>query len=247
MGSFRAAINEGEPVAWQLLNGAFAKCPQGMGPLAAADTAAYERWCYDDRAPKPPILLGGFLERFTSTSPSALLLAWLPAIAVLASAGAATAACAAAFALGVVLWSLLEYATHRALFHMRPSTNLGVAVHFLIHGVHHRHPMDPGRLIFPPTLGLAVAALLYALMRCAQLPHALACLATSGAASGYVVYDLSHYAIHHSAFSNALFQRLQSAHKAHHIAHNHTYGVSLLGAPWDYVFGSRAPTKPSAD
>lgn len=79
---------------------------------------------------------------------------------------------------GVCFWTLLEYSLHRFLFHMKTTgywfvsfltltchfscqneaTSLdslkiscrGNTIHYLLHGCHHKHPMDGLRLVFPP-------------------------------------------------------------------------------------------------
>ena len=69
------------------------------------------------------------------TSPSSPL-------AIPASGYAQAAPC---FALGVVIWTLLEYTLHRFLFHVDewlPDHPAFLTLHFLLHGVHHYLPMD---------------------------------------------------------------------------------------------------------
>lgn len=49
------------------------------------------------------------------------------------------------FTTGVFLWTLVEYTLHRFLFHIEkylPNHPKALAIHFLVHGVHHFLPMD---------------------------------------------------------------------------------------------------------
>lgn len=66
-------------------------------------------------------------------------------------------------AMGVALWSLLEYCLHRWLFHIDTS-KFGWKVHtmhFLLHGLHHKVPFDSHRLVFPPVPAFILASLFY--------------------------------------------------------------------------------------
>lgn len=49
------------------------------------------------------------------------------------------------FALGILIWTLLEYGLHRFLFHVDewlPEHQLAFTLHFTLHGFHHYLPMD---------------------------------------------------------------------------------------------------------
>ncbi len=134
------------------------------------------------------------------------------------------------------------------MFHADVQRPWTIAVHFLVHGVHHLTLKDRTRLVAPPLLiafiGLPVFAALYAV-----LPHAaLAQAAFAGLVAGYLVYDLMHYALHHppSMLAHARwFKRLRLHHLAHHYAqHDRRFGVSN---DWtDRLFGTRAAPAESA-
>ena len=66
---------------------------------------------------------------------------------------------ATAFAVGYVLWSAMEYACHRFVFHHVPRGRAGAQAHFLAHGCHHKAPMDTLRLTFPPAAAAPAIAL----------------------------------------------------------------------------------------
>ncbi|KAL0002343.1 hypothetical protein SO802_016124 [Lithocarpus litseifolius] len=59
---------------------------------------------------------------------------------------------------GIFLWTLNEYSLHRFLFHIDTKSYWGNTIHYLLHGCHHKHPMDGLRLVFPPA---ATAILLF--------------------------------------------------------------------------------------
>lgn len=137
--------------------------------------------------------------------------------------------------LGVLLWTFLEYLLHRFVFHRVPSGYWGITAHFLLHGVHHKLPADPGRLVFPPVLATPFAAAnLYALL--AVLPENHALCVFSGMLLAYVCYDLTHYALHHADFRHTPYLgRLKSTHLAHHYK-DHTTSFGLTSPLFDLVF-----------
>ena len=240
-------MDDARPIALQLLSGSVFGLKGQLGILGPCNALAYEAWVYGPRSATPPILLGGPLEHFTRTSPLAALAVWLPVILFCLTPAPALGALSSLLLLacGVVMWSLMEYCFHRFIFHHRPSTNLGCCIHFLLHGVHHRFPLDRLRLLFPPPIGLAVLYLAYSTLSC-LMPPPCACVIVAGGAAGFLFYDLVHYALHHlhAPPTNPLFRaflRYQGLHKRHHIDHVHTFGVSPLGAVWDSAWGTAAP------
>lgn len=68
---------------------------------------------------------------------------------------------------GLILWTIVEYTLHRWVFHMDTvgaSTTL-CTVHFVMHGLHHKVPFDPYRLVFPPVPAVLIASVFYQPMR----------------------------------------------------------------------------------
>ena len=65
---------------------------------------------------------------------------------------------------GLFIWTLVEYLLHRFVFHLDealPDNGAALSLHFLIHGIHHRVPMDRYRLVMPPIMASVWAAILY--------------------------------------------------------------------------------------
>ena len=94
---------------------------------------------------------------------------------------------------------------HRFLFHVDdflPNARPLLLVHFLLHGIHHKVPMDRKRLVMPPLLSVAIAALLYSVFRSFFMAVPLDTFRAGfgGLLLGYVTYDMIHYAEHHTAF-----------------------------------------------
>lgn len=167
------------------------------------------------------------------------LLVYLPLIVVLtyrAIAGLGPLTMALWFFAGLLVWTLTEYLLHRFVFHYHPSSDWGKRLHFLMHGVHHDYPSDAKRLVMPPSVSVPLALLFYALFAWLLQPLWAEALMT-GFTVGYLVYDLTHYALHHSQFRSGWLYRLKRHHMRHHYADpSRGYGVS--SPLWDYVFGS---------
>lgn len=140
------------------------------------------------------------------------------------------------FAAGLVFWTLTEYVLHRFVFHFVPKSAWGQRLHFLFHGVHHDYPSDAMRLVLPPSVSLPLATGFFFLFN-AFIPEVYLYSFFSAFMLGYLVYDITHYALHHASFQNAFWKKLKHHHMLHHYTDpNKGYGVS--SALWDKIFRS---------
>jgi len=141
------------------------------------------------------------------------------------------------FAVGYLLWTLLEYFGHRFIFHVRPMSRLGNWIQFLIHGVHHEHPDDALRLVMPPLMSLPIMAAAFGIIRLAAGPRT-SLPVMAGFIGGYLVYDGLHFYVHHRQPGNFIGRYLRRRHMHHHFRDDRSwFGVS---APWwDAVFATR--------
>lgn len=135
---------------------------------------------------------------------------------------------------GILLWTLAEYVLHRFLFHYKPKSGAGRALHFVLHGVHHLDPWDRTRLVFPPLGGVLIMSTILGVV-CLVVPLGSAFALMGGFVLGYIGYDMTHYYAHHGRPRT----RWGKAVKAWHLAHHHRdwdamYGVS--SPLWDMVF-----------
>lgn len=138
------------------------------------------------------------------------------------------------FAAGIFVWSFTEYVMHRFLFHYHPTSNFGKRVHFIFHGVHHDYPNDAKRLVMAPAVSVPLAVLYYFLFR-ALIGEANVAPFFSGFVVGYLVYDMTHYAIHHFQFKNGWWMKVKMHHMVHHYKDDENgYGVSSKF--WDIIF-----------
>lgn len=138
------------------------------------------------------------------------------------------------FLLGMFVWTFVEYAMHRFVFHYEPKSKFGQRLHWIMHGVHHDYPQDAKRLVLPPSLSLPLAlaffVLFYVLLPLPELYPFFA-----GFLLGYLIYDIGHYAVHHFSFKSDFFKKIKLHHMKHHYVEPHEgYGVS--SPMWDYVF-----------
>ena len=114
----------------------------------------------------------------------------------------------------------------------------------MIHGVHHDHPNDPRRLVLPPAFSIPLALLFFAGF-VGVLGTPLAWGVAAGFYLGYVIYDTTHFALHHAHPKSRLGRRLRELHMRHHFEDDESgFGVS---APWwDIVFRTRPRRRATA-
>ncbi len=198
---------------------------------------------------KEPIRLfkSDFLEFFTHIHPWQIAVVW-GAVNVYflfrAVTGPGTVAAKAvfipvAFLVGLFFWTIAEYILHRFLFHFHPRKPWQERVSFLFHGVHHAQPMVKTRLVMPFPVSIPLAAIFLGLFYLVfavllRAPQWMA-PAFSGFLTGYLFYDLGHYAFHHIKTNNPYLQWVRKHHMRHHGSEDHLrFGVS--NPLWDYVF-----------
>jgi dihydroceramide fatty acyl 2-hydroxylase len=178
------------------------------------------------------------LTRVHPVVPPALFGPAVVGLVALAASGMQVETLALAFFCGWALWTLAEYWTHRTVFHFEPEHGLGARLHWMIHGVHHDHPNDPRRLVLPPVVSIPFGAGFLALFVFA-LGRPEGAAVCAGFYTGYLVYDMLHFALHHRRPKSRLGRLLHELHMRHHFEdENRGFGVS---APWwDVIFATSA-------
>ena len=172
-------------------------------------------------------------------------LLWLPVIALAfqySSAKNGWSQTMTLFSMGVVAWTLVEYSLHRFLFHLDdklPDHHLFIVLHFTFHGVHHYFPMDRLRLVFPPALAIIIGSALFSALSYLFTVDTTVGL-FSGGLLGYVMYDMTHYYVHHGVPIGYYFRYLKSYHLEHHYRDYHM-GYGITSTFWDHVFGTFTP------
>lgn len=128
---------------------------------------------------------------------------------------------------GLVMWSLIEYAMHRFVFH-------GVEPFQSLHAEHHRRPLA---LIATPTL-VSVTLIVVLVWLPATLLGGfwLGSGVALGVTIGYFVYGVIHHGVHHWRAKGIWMRRCKRQHAIHHHNPRVNYGVTMLRS--DRIFGS---------
>lgn len=140
---------------------------------------------------------------------------------------------------GIIIWSFTEYMLHRFVFHFHPKSEFGHRLHFIFHGVHHDYPSDSRRLVMPPSVSIPLAALFYFLfaMLFGDLyvsPFFI------GFLTGYLIYDMTHYAIHHFNMHSKFWLAIKNHHMKHHYQ-DALKGFGVSSPVWDEIMGTNFP------
>ena len=186
-----------------------------------------------------------FLEFFTHITPQAIVVIWSPVIVLFLIRALQESVFASsplyllpAFATGLIIWTFGEYTMHRFVFHFPARTPTMERITFLFHGVHHAQPSLKTRLVIPPVVSVPLALVFYGLFSLVftALNAPLWIAPTfAGTVTGYLLYDLTHYATHHWPLKWSYLKYLKKHHMLHHFkTENARYGVT--SPVWDYVF-----------
>ncbi len=187
------------------------------------------------------------VDKVTRVHPIVPVLVFVPAIvvvAVLADRRVGTGELALLAFCGWAFWGLVEYWTHRIVFHIEPEKGFGARLHWMVHGVHHDHPNDPLRLVMPPAVSVpGSAAFVLGFVALFGIGSGLS--VGVGFLVGYLVYDMTHHALHHHTPRTAFGRRLREKHMRHHFQDD-TRGFGISAPWWDRVFRT-APDRPRRD
>jgi dihydroceramide fatty acyl 2-hydroxylase len=187
----------------------------------------------------PPMFDSRLLDALSRVHPAVPAIIFGPAIVALTAwelSNVSIAATVGLFVAGYALWTLFEYWLHRIVFHFEPEQGLGARLHWIIHGVHHDHPNDPLRLVMPPAVSIPLAAIVFGLLYLIFGPHYAPGLG-AGFFTGYLVYDMMHYYLHHFRPRGRIGRMLRERHMRHHFQ-DETRGFGISAPYWDEVFGT---------
>lgn len=191
-----------------------------------------------------------FMEALSKVHPSVPLLIFLPVISFFLYRSVlilkiSQGAILGMFVSGIFIWSLTEYILHRFIFHFVPASQFGKKLHFIFHGVHHDYPNDSRRLVMPPSVSIPLAALFYIFFQ-NIVGAVLTAPFFAGFISGYLFYDMTHYAIHHFNIRSKFWLALKKHHYKHHYLNSES-GFGVSSAMWDIIFNTGFETSEKTD
>jgi sterol desaturase/sphingolipid hydroxylase (fatty acid hydroxylase superfamily) len=172
-------------------------------------------------------LLGSLLMYFTSRSARWSSLWWLVPV-------------------GILIWTLLEYALHRFVFHVQiPIRNPRLReIVNSSHLTHHALPRDPSKVLVHPSYGAIISLILYGLLFALLGSAFSAAGVMTGIWLGFLYYESVHYRVHFSLSPSGFIALQRRTHFYHHFTNNkRCFGVT--SPLWDYVFGTTAGNSPS--
>ncbi len=147
---------------------------------------------------------------------------------------------------GLLIYSVVEYLSHRFLYHDVPKSRI---LRFLTadvakaHLKHHKEPAKYGGAINGnqlPVVGLATILALMALV--APLPLSATLFALSSGTLSYMAQELVHFGCHQLPMRG----RFLSAMKRHHMLHHYrddTANFGILWSVWDVWLGTQFDRK----
>jgi dihydroceramide fatty acyl 2-hydroxylase len=192
----------------------------------------------------PRMFDSDLLDKLSRVHPAVPVVIYVPEIAVLlglaiSAGGTSALGLIGLFVGGYLLWTLSEYWIHRVIFHFEPEEGFGARLHWIIHGVHHDHPNDPLRLVMPPSVSLPLSSL-FLVAFWAVLGTPLWYGFGAGFIAGYLIYDMTHYHLHHHKPTTRMGKRLRELHMRHHFQDD-TTGFGISAPYWDSAFGTHSP------
>ncbi len=195
----------------------------------------------------PPMFESRILDALSRVHPVVPILIFVPAILLMgvwSLEQVSVPSTIILFLAGYAIWTLFEYWLHRIVFHFEPEEGLGARMHWIIHGVHHDHPNDPMRLVMPPAVSIPLGAIVFGVMYLV-VGSTYAPGLGAGFFTGYLVYDMMHYYLHHFRPHGRLGRMLRERHMRHHFQDD-TRGFGISAPYWDDVFRTSPRNKRSS-
>lgn len=101
--------------------------------------------------------------------------------------------------------------------------------------------MDKYRLVMPPTLAVVLISPFWLLAHAIFPNWHVATAVFSGALCGYMIYDMTHYFLHHCNLP-LWYKDLKKYHLEHHFL-DYELGYGVTSRFWDMVFGTELQRK----
>jgi sterol desaturase/sphingolipid hydroxylase (fatty acid hydroxylase superfamily) len=144
--------------------------------------------------------------------------------------------------LGVLSWTLIEYALHRFIFHYTARSERGRKFVYAAHLSHHENPRATSRLFSGLLISLPVAGVYLLLTWLTTGSSRAAAYLFTGLTAGYFCYEWLHFQAHHRRPRLRLLRYLRRYHLLHHYqTPEHRFGVT--SPLFDVVFGTFRPVR----
>jgi sterol desaturase/sphingolipid hydroxylase (fatty acid hydroxylase superfamily) len=144
--------------------------------------------------------------------------------------------------IGILIWTLLEYALHRFVFHIQFPIRDPRLKEFVnsSHLAHHASPRDRTKVLVHPLYGLVISTILFTALLLISGSAFSAAGIMAGIWTGFLYYEAVHYRVHFSLSESGFIARQRRRHFYHHFTNNkRCFGVT--SPLWDYVFGTASP------
>ncbi|XP_021888506.1 LOW QUALITY PROTEIN: dihydroceramide fatty acyl 2-hydroxylase FAH1-like [Carica papaya] len=204
----------------------------------------YEEWVHQPIVSKegPRFFESDFWEFLTRTVWWAIPVIWLPVvvwfISMSVKMGHTVPDIVFHSGLRHICVTLMEY-SYIVSFSYQTKSYWGNTMHYLLHGCHHKHPMDGLRLVFPPAATAVLLVPFWNLIKLLATPSTAPAL-FGGGLLGYVMYDCTHYYLHHGQPKKEVAKSLKKYHLNHHFRIQNM-GFGITSSFWDRVFGTLPP------
>lgn len=137
--------------------------------------------------------------------------------------------------LGLLIWSFIEYITHRFAFHFKFINERIKYFHSIFHLAHHQYPHDKTKY-----QALLLITLPYSILYYFTLKVVFDTLSEPifvGFILGYIIYEYTHFSTHQLKMQNAITKIIKQHHMRHHYFNNKkNFGVT--SPLWDFVFNT---------
>ncbi len=182
-----------------------------------------------------------FLEALSHIHPAVPVIIFVPIIAYMLfpsiiDFNISAVSIAGLMVFGVLIWTITEYLLHRFIFHWELKSKIGARIHFIFHGVHHDYPSDSRRLVMPPSVSVPLTVFFYFLFK-SLIGNVFVLPFFAGFLTGYLFYDMTHYAVHHFNMHSKFWLAIKNHHIKHHYQ-NPDKGFGVSTPLWDFVFNS---------
>lgn len=142
------------------------------------------------------------------------------------------------FFIGLIYWSLFEYAMHRYIYHVNFKNKTINAFWMSFHAYHHRDLSDKEVLNANYLFLLPMAVVNFVLLYILSLGNLSIFLGSIiGLISFYMFYEWVHYSIHTNPYKNSYIQWISK----YHLYHHHKMPKRNFGNTtsfWDHVLGT---------